>query len=63
VFIVSPYQFVGVEVSSLVHNALPSAEMKSNEQGVPYNRYQPLYRRSLCVASWLYLRFIAGSRW
>ena len=37
--------------------------MKSNEQGVPYNRYQPLGRRSLFVVSWLHLRFGAGSRW
>jgi hypothetical protein len=37
--------------------------MKSNEQGVPYNRYQPLCRRSLFVVSWLHLRFRAGTRW
>lgn len=37
--------------------------MKSNEQVVPYNRYQPLCRRSLCVVSWLHLRSIAGTCW
>lgn len=33
------------------------------EQDVPYNRYQPLCRRGLCVVSWLHLRLIAGTRW
>jgi hypothetical protein len=36
---------------------------QENEQGVPYNRYQPPCRRSLFVASWLHPRFIAGRRW
>jgi hypothetical protein len=29
-------------------------KMKSNEQGMPYNRYQPLCRRSLFVVSWFH---------
>jgi len=33
------------------------------QQVVPYNRYQPLCRRSLFVVSWLHPRFIAGTRW
>lgn len=36
---------------------------KSNEQGVPYNPYQPPVSAESRVVSWLHPRFIAGRRW
>ena len=42
---------------------IPIQRIEESEQGVPYNRYQPLCRRSLVVVSWLHLRSIGCPSW